>query len=588
MNICKSCGAAVADTNKFCPSCGKPVTQNKEPVPSGGRNKKTLKIAIIIAAAAAFLCMAIPISLTFAKDAKVKSSIDVGNKYLTQGKYEEAILAFEKVISIDKKNIDARFKLTEAYLKTQRFEDANRICMEILDINPSDKGIYIKLADLMITEGRKDDAIQYLKKVLDKTGDSLVQKKLEGLKAILPPSTLEASVLQGDSYQLPDKVKLSINEKEGEYPVKWENTSVDTKTSGTYTFEGSVEEYNRKVRLTLEVKPKDLFLTNGKEVTMDKKQKEAMDHLFSIFSSLFVNPFENSNISDDELIKFGLLYIDRHEWDAKVKQIPNTSDASIMASDVDEVCLNYFGKKPSSHKTIDGYNYKDGKYTFGIASGEIFIGSKTDQLFDLGDNFYRANISTYAESDFEDAEARDKRKAVIKKVIENGTERYILISYRTNVESSTPSTPATPSPSTDLKSWQASASSVLTEKTGAHPARHVNDGDVGTAWVEGAKNDGIGEWIMLSGGQQDLTGLSIINGYAKSTDLYTKNNRVKKIRIELSDGTVLEKSLSDGTLGFQTINFDNQVKIDFVKITVLDVYKGSKYSDTCISEIELY
>jgi hypothetical protein len=143
--------------------------------------------------------------------------------------------------------------------------------------------------------------------------------------------------------------------------------------------------------------------------------------------------------------------------------------------------------------------------------------------------------------------------------------------------------------SANFTTWKADASSVLTENTGSHPAGNAIDKNLSTAWVEGAQGDGVGEWIKLSGtSKQSLSGLRIINGYSKSNDLYNKNNRVKKIRIELSDGSVFEKNLSDGIMNSQTINLDRQIKTDFVKITILEVYRGSQYSDTCISEIELF
>jgi tetratricopeptide (TPR) repeat protein len=443
MKICKSCGAPVAEGKNFCSACGAQVIDSQEKS-STGKNKRMLKTIISITVIIAILCIVIPLSLTFAKDTKVKSNINLGNKYLLEGKYEEAILVFEKVISVDKKNVDARLKLTELYLKTKRFDDANKVSIEILDIAPSDKEIYIKAADLMIKEGRRDDAVSYLKKVFEKTKDSIIEKKLEELRAAQTLSSMEVSIFQGETYNLPDKIKLNINNSEEEHPVKWTNPSVDTKTPGTYNFEGMVEEYDRKVRLILTVFPKDLFQASGKEVSMDKKQKEALDDYFTIFSNTWLKPFENSNISDEELIRFAASYIDWMEWN-KVETNNGSSSGSIKSSDVDEKCIYYFGKKPSAHKSIQDYNYSDGKYTYELAEGEAFVFSQADRLFDLGGNLYRVDISTYVGSsgftgnihaspsellsgsyyDNENhADAGKKKIAIIKKVTENNTEVY--------------------------------------------------------------------------------------------------------------------------------------------------------------------
>ena len=47
-----------------------------------------------------------------------QAKYDLGVRYLSEGNYEEAILAFEAAIKIDPKNADAYRKLAEAYEKT--------------------------------------------------------------------------------------------------------------------------------------------------------------------------------------------------------------------------------------------------------------------------------------------------------------------------------------------------------------------------------------------------------------------------------------------------------------------------------------
>ena len=45
------------------------------------------------------------------------------------------------------------------------------------------------------------------------------------------------------------------------------------------------------------------------------------------------------------------------------------------------------------------------------------------------------------------------------------------------------------------------------------------------------------------------------------------------------------------SMDVQTISFGenfNNVKITSITITILSVYSGTKYNDTCISEIQLY
>ena len=51
----------------------------------------------------------------------------MGNKYLTESDYEQAIVAFNKVIELDPKQADAYIGLTQVYVETSDFEKAVQI-----------------------------------------------------------------------------------------------------------------------------------------------------------------------------------------------------------------------------------------------------------------------------------------------------------------------------------------------------------------------------------------------------------------------------------------------------------------------------
>ena len=120
-------------------------------------------------------------------------------------------------------------------------------------------------------------------------------------------------------------------------------------------------------------------------------------------------------------------------------------------------------------------------------------------------------------------------------------------------------------------------------------ANNVLDGNLSTCWCEGKENNGENEYITLrANSKQQLKEIDIYNGLYKDEELFYKNCRVKKCRIEFSDGTSMETTL-DGEYKNQPckIRLDNFVETDFIKITILSTYSGNKYSDTCISEIEV-
>jgi len=149
---------------------------------------------------------------------------------------------------------------------------------------------------------------------------------------------------------------------------------------------------------------------------------------------------------------------------------------------------------------------------------------------------------------------------------------------------------------------------------------YVIDNNIETAWSDSIDyliydelefdeyEGGIGEWIKIYKCRQvkipeiDLTqfyfptyylepiqlkGIKIINGYAKNKEIYKANNRVKTVEVILSDGTSYTFDLKDNTLDFQMLDFGEAKETRDVTIKILDIYEGSKYNDTCISEIQL-
>jgi len=169
---------------------------------------------------------------------------------------------------------------------------------------------------------------------------------------------------------------------------------------------------------------------------------------------------------------------------------------------------------------------------------------------------------------------------------------------------------------------------------GKYDIGHIIDKDIKTAWVEGVKGDGIGEYILIATPEETRT-INIYSGYGQNLSLFNKNNRPQKIRlsyflgvedafpdqysshfkavkfadeyvITLKDSIALQhfdfpfsdmqkltafkkKCLEDFKnagyrKGMHALPEPPQVKW-ILKIEILAVYKGSKWEDTCISEI---
>lgn len=103
-------------------------------------------------------------------------------------------------------------------------------------------------------------------------------------------------------------------------------------------------------------------------------------------------------------------------------------------------------------------------------------------------------------------------------------------------------------------------------------------------WVEGEKGYGIGTKISLHS-EESFGQVLILNGYVdiKRPDLYRKNSRVKKFKVcDLDNSEEYIFELED-CVCFQIFTLNYQTKN--LSLEILDVYKGDKYDDTCVSAI---
>lgn len=121
----------------------------------------------------------------------------------------------------------------------------------------------------------------------------------------------------------------------------------------------------------------------------------------------------------------------------------------------------------------------------------------------------------------------------------------------------------------------------------------IIDNDNTTAWLEGKKGNGINEYIKFSAEtEQTVSGIKIFNGYQKNKTTYINNGRLKKIKIEFSDGSSLTYDLPNQnyneSLNGIDIPFENVIKTSSIKITILDVFKGVYYTDTAVNQINIY
>lgn len=162
----------------------------------------------------------------------------------------------------------------------------------------------------------------------------------------------------------------------------------------------------------------------------------------------------------------------------------------------------------------------------------------------------------------------------------------------------------------EVKATNVKASSTATSKSNAYAVKNIMDGKKETAWVEGDAGNGTGQYVEFTFKDQndcpDM--LAITPGYAKTSDTWKSNNRIKKVRITMIADDAGKRSVA-AEFDVNLISYDDGVRnqtqyIDmwthkihnmaltefkWLKIEILEVDgQGAKFADACISEIAFY
>ena len=130
-------------------------------------------------------------------------------------------------------------------------------------------------------------------------------------------------------------------------------------------------------------------------------------------------------------------------------------------------------------------------------------------------------------------------------------------------------------------------STLISSKGKEYYAEYMVDGDTTTSWQEGADDFGENNSIEITFAQKAILRYMVIyNGNQASEDLFKSNNRVRSIEIKIGDektGVELEDSMTPQIIELQGID-----EVEKVTVIIKSVYPGSRWDDTCISEIACY
>lgn len=203
-------------------------------------NNKKSKIAIIILTIIAALAVVGVIILLLIKNANSPEKfLSLGQKYLEDSNYEEAIAAFEKTLKVDPVNTDAYIGMADAYIGMEDYENAREILENALSVLKENKA--------------KKSAVK------------AIEKKLEEVEKLIK-----------NEYVLVQEFKCSGLNKKGICPVQV--------TNYVYGENGKVMyEYQENANLDTSVDQTDylLGLTNDEIFSLPTKSGNSLVDLYS-------------------------------------------------------------------------------------------------------------------------------------------------------------------------------------------------------------------------------------------------------------------------------------------------------------------
>lgn len=156
-------------------------------------------------------------------------------------------------------------------------------------------------------------------------------------------------------------------------------------------------------------------------------------------------------------------------------------------------------------------------------------------------------------------------------------------------------------------SYKVDASSCLDVEK--YKPSDVGDNKLETVWAENVKGFGYKEWIKFKINptrNYEIQYIVIYPGHGGSNDLFKKNNRLKSVVVKIfnSAGKGVDDVVGNHVYLFKRFSFHDEEKYHIFSISdvytvgeknkeqeitvyIENVYKGSKYDDTCIAEIFL-
>lgn len=121
-----------------------------------------------------FICLILTIILTACSkpvEVRIQEQLDLGNKYLVEENYEQAVIAFNKVIEIDDKVIEAYAGLGAAYYGQKEYSSAISAYEKVVELDPKNQSAYSGIIRCYTEQGNEKQAGEILQRAIELCGE---------------------------------------------------------------------------------------------------------------------------------------------------------------------------------------------------------------------------------------------------------------------------------------------------------------------------------------------------------------------------------------------------------------------------------
>lgn len=143
--------------------------------------KKGGIIALVISLAVVLMTLVGVLVYFNSSSVKLKKQVDLGNKYLEEEDYEQAIAHYKEAIKIDANDVDAHLGLAKAYMGDDDLKHAISEYEKVVKLDSKNVEAYLGLAEAYESKGELEEAVSILDKGYKKTKNKKIKKALDKL-----------------------------------------------------------------------------------------------------------------------------------------------------------------------------------------------------------------------------------------------------------------------------------------------------------------------------------------------------------------------------------------------------------------------